>query len=167
MIETGILWIALFIVCVLFFLQRDLCRRFKANFTDDISSGEESSSVPSDTNEIVEKSNSTLSPVIWNASANRTVTVDANNEQTIEETVSVQKSDSTDEGDFEVISKEQLNNVMADTQNSDANNDGGERRFSISEEGISEANDKFPQQMTTKNSNWNTMELGEKRKRLR
>lgn len=158
MIETGILWIALFIVCVLFFLQRDLYRRFKANFTDDTSS---------DTHEVVEKFNSSLSPVIWNASSNKTITVDANNEQSIEETVSVQRSDSTDEGDFEVISKEQLNNVMADTQNGDANNDGGERRFSISEEGISEANDKFPQQMTTKNPNWNLMELGEKRKRLR
>lgn len=76
--------------------------------------------------------------------------------------VPVQKSDS-DEGDFEVISKEQLND-MADMQNGD-NNDGQERRFSVSEE--NEANDKFPQQVTSKSSNWNTMELGEKRKRLR
>lgn len=152
MIETGILWIILFIVCV-FFLQRDLCRRFKAKFTDDNSSDEESS-VPSDTNEVKSKIS------IETLCGKKSVTVDTN-EHKIEATVPVQRSDS-DEGDFEVISKEQLND-MADTDN--ANNDGGERRFSVSEEG--EANDKFPQQMTTKNSNWNTMELGEKRKRLR
>lgn len=154
MIETGILWIILFIVCV-FFLQRDLCRRIKTKFTDDISSGEESS-VSSDTNELKTKTS------IENLTTKKLVTVDTN-EQIIDDTVPVQKSDS-DEGDLEVISKEQFNE-MADTPNGFANDGGGERRFSISEEG--EANDKFPQQMTTKNSNWNMMELGEKRKRLR
>lgn len=156
MIETGIVWIILFIVCV-FFLQRDLCRRFKAKFTDDISSGEESS-VLSDTNEVkTEKS-------IENLTTKKLVKLETN-EQIINDTVPVQKSDS-DEGDFEVISKEQFNE-MANTQNGvdTTANDGGERRFSVSEEG--EANDKFPQQMTTKNPNWNMMELGEKRKRLR
>lgn len=160
MIETGILWIVLLIVCVLlFFLQRDLCRRFKTKFTDDISSGDESS-VPSDTNEIV-KINTSIEQLY----VKETVTVDTN-EQFTDEIVPVQKSDS-DEGDFEVISKEQLND-MDDNQNGvehNAHDDGGERRFSVSEEG--EINDKFPQQMTTKNSNWNMMELGEKRKRLR
>lgn len=47
--------------------------------------------------------------------------------------------------------------------------DGGDvvRKISTSEE--TEKDDKFPQQMThnNKNANWNTMELGEKRKRLR
>lgn len=156
MIETGILWIILFIVCV-FFLQRDLCRRFKTKFTDDISSGEESS-VPSETNETVFNQENHHSSIETNVIVKKSVTVDTN-EQNIEETVAVHKSDS-DEGDFEVISKEQLND-MADQHNGE--NEGGERRFSVSEE----ANDKFPEQMTTKNSNWNTMELGEKRKRLR
>lgn len=60
---------------------------------------------------------------------------------------------------------------MGDTmENNHNNNDGGEgdavRKVSTSEE--TEKDDKFPQQMAhNKNSNWNTMELGEKRKRLR
>lgn len=55
---------------------------------------------------------------------------------------------------------------MGDTpQNNDGKNDAA-RRISTSEE--TEKDDKFPQQMANnKNANWNTMELGEKRKRLR
>lgn len=69
----------------------------------------------------------------------------------------VQRSDSA-EGDFEIISKEQFYE-MADTPN------GVENAEAQRED--AEANDKFPQKMDTKNANWNTMELGEKRKRLR
>lgn len=94
------------------------------------------------------------------------VIVDTDNEPFSQQNDQIEKSDS-DEGDFEVISKEQFDKNMADTQNGvgNANKNGGERRFSITEDG--EATDKFPQKINNKSSNWNFMELGEKRKRLR
>lgn len=127
---------------------------------DDISSSSEESIASKDTT--IEAITQLL---VENTYAKKVATVDAL--ETAIETkteVPVQKSVS-DEGDFEVISKEQLND-MADMQNGVENTgDGQERRFSVSEE--NEAKDKFPQQTTSKSSNWNTMELGEKRKRLR
>lgn len=51
--------------------------------------------------------------------------------------------------------------------NNDDGNGDAVRKMSMSEE--TEKDDKFPQQMSnnSKSANWNTMELGEKRKRLR
>lgn len=58
----------------------------------------------------------------------------------------------------------QQQHTMGDNPNGE--NDGGDsRKISTSEE--TEKDDKFPQQMNNKNANWNMMELGEKRKRLR
>lgn len=74
----------------------------------------------------------------------------------------VQKSESDEGLDFEFILKKELDE-MADIPN--GGEDANARKFSVSEEG--EADDKFPQQVAHKNANWNTMELGEKRKRLR
>lgn len=56
---------------------------------------------------------------------------------------------------------------MAENQNGiDNDNDNDEqRKLSVTEQ--KEVDDKFPQQIASKNANWNTMELGEKRKRLR
>lgn len=136
-------------------LQRDLCQRFNSNDLEDTSRGEKST-IQSDTTNNV-KSFSLIEKLDADKSTVDTIDLPT---QII---VSVQKSDKID---IEVVSKEQLNE-MADVQNSIENGTaGGEnRRFSISEE--TEANDKFPQQISTKNANWNTMELGEKRKRLR
>lgn len=77
----------------------------------------------------------------------------------------VHKSDSDEGLDFEFILRKELDE-MADVPNGAENEDSNARKFSVSE--AAEADDKFPQQVThTKNANWNTMELGEKRKRLR
>lgn len=54
---------------------------------------------------------------------------------------------------------------MVENNNNDDGNGDAVRKISVSEE--TEKDDKFPQQMNTKNPNWNMMELGEKRKRLR
>lgn len=58
---------------------------------------------------------------------------------------------------------------MGDSMENNHVDDGGDvvRKISPSEE--TEKDDKFPQQMAknSKSANWNTMELGEKRKRLR
>lgn len=106
----------------------------------------------SDTSEL------TINPLIINNScAEKSATVDANNseDRAIDK---VQKSDS-DEGDFEIISKEHIPE-MADAPN------GMENAETQRED--AEANDQFPQQVSnTKNSNWNSTELAEKRKRLR
>lgn len=133
-----------------FFLrQRDLYRRFKLRYSTNSNSGNESS-VRSDTSELPAVSS------IFIPCADKSATVDANNSiNPAAETV--QRSDSA-EGDFEIISKEQFYE-MADTPN------GVENAEAQRED--AEANDKFPQKMDTKNANWNTMELGEKRKRLR
>lgn len=143
-------------------LQSDLCRKFKSSYSD--------KSINSEDDENLKFEKKTLLS-IQNSYAEKSATVDTENETIIEKTtVQVEKSDS-DEGDFEVISKEQLND-MADMQNGENMHEGGghdERRYSISEEGLSEAKDKFPQEITNKSipTNWNMMELGEKRKRLR
>lgn len=66
---------------------------------------------------------------------------------------------------FEQVIAGEMGDVM-ENNNDDGGNDAA-RKMSMSEE--TEKDDKFPQQMATgtKNANWNTMELGEKRKRLR
>lgn len=148
-----------FIIRFVSLLQRNLYQRFKSKYSEDTSGGDKS---------IVNQNDSTIKAnklsFVEELHAEKSTKVDATN-SLIETTVPVQKSDS-DEGDIEVISKEQLDD-MADMQNgTDNSNEGdGTRRFSVSEE--TEANDKFPQQITNKSANWNTMELGEKRKRLR
>lgn len=82
----------------------------------------------------------------------------------IEETVSVHKSNS----DLEFIPANQQQQAIAMAENQNGT-DGEQRKLSVSEQ--TEVDDKFPQQMaqsTAKiNANWNMMELGEKRKRLR
>lgn len=70
-----------------------------------------------------------------------------------------------DEGDFEIISEEQLRE-MADNQNG-IDNAETQRENAETQRENAEKTDQFPQQVTNKNSNWNMMELGEKRKRLR
>lgn len=135
--------------------QADLYRRLQSKDSDNKIEQEESSSC--DTVKLPAISSSCESY------AEKSATVDAT-EPIVEESVPVQKSDS-DEGDFEFISNEPLDD-MADMQNgaADTAEEGDTRRISVSED--AEANDKFPQQMAKKSS-WNTMELGEKRKRLR
>lgn len=75
------------------------------------------------------------------------------------------RSDS-DEGDFEIISEEQLRD-MADNPNGIENAET-QRENAETQRENAEKTDQFTQQVTNKtNSNWNMMELGEKRKRLR
>lgn len=132
-------------------LQRELYQRFKSKWSGDITSDGDSS-VSSDSITIEHKSSASDSNAD-NSSAVNT------NESIEEETISVHKFDS-DGGDIE-----DSVNEMAEVQNGTENEGGDKRAVSLSEQ--TEADDKFPQQMSTKNANWNTMELGEKRKRLR
>lgn len=76
-----------------------------------------------------------------------------------------QKSDS-DDGDFEIVNKELIVVKMA-SNGTEGDGDQVKRKQSFNE--LSENHDKFPEQMShsSKKSNWNTMEVGEKRKRLR
>lgn len=135
-------------------LQRILCQRFKSRCSKKDSSENESS---------VRSGTSELPPVslIKNSCASiKSATVDAN-KLTVQATDKVHKSDS-DEGDFEIISTEQLAE-MADIANGTENATEGTER----QREDAEAKDQFPQQIKNDRSNWNMMELGEKRKRLR
>lgn len=93
-------------------------------------------------------------------------TVDATHNKTLAPPSAVgqsQKSDS-DDGDFEIVNKTDYLEKMEN--NGNENDASAAVKQTVGED--AEASDKFPQQMAnSKKSNWNTMELGEKRKRLR
>lgn len=153
------------IVCLFFFFlyfyrQRNLYQRFKSKyFTDDVSISDE-------------KSSSSLS--IGNSDTiqiggEKVCSVNCLYESKLDESVlrilPLELQSTRKQQQQQVIAAE-----MGDTMEN--NHDGGGsddavRKVSTSEE--TEKDDKFPQQMAnnSKNANWNTMELGEKRKRLR
>lgn len=143
-------------------LQRELYQRFKSNCSND-TTGDENSSIGSDTIK------SKASVIKLNATTSTASLV--SHQTVIEETVSVHKSNS----DLEISpenqrqQQQQQDIEMAENQNGTENDGGEQRKLSVSEQ--TEVDDKFPHQMaqsTTKiNANWNMMELGEKRKRLR
>lgn len=70
------------------------------------------------------------------------------------------------EADFEIVTAENIA-TMADNDLANNNNEATDNKPNFSMGDEAEATDKFPQQMTNSKANWNMMELGEKRKRLR
>lgn len=85
------------------------------------------------------------------------------NSATVDATQKKNASDSSD-GDFEFVSEvESLENM--DTNEHNPSEEDSNRTISISEE--AESRDEFKQMNNSVTANWNMMEVGEKRKRLR
>lgn len=148
----------------MFCLQRNLSQRFKSKDSKKRNRNHESCA-RSDTSELP------ASFLIKNNScAEKSATVDIN--KTFNQIVDREHKSDSDEGDFEIISEEQLRE-MADNQNGIENAETQreiaetQRQNAETQRENAEKTDQFPQQVTNKNANWNMMELGEKRKRLR
>lgn len=169
-----------FILIRYFFInfQRNLYVRFKSKyFTDENSKSDGESSLSSaalsvhssDTIEIGDGKVCSLNHFYANQ-------LDASVEKNIESTRTddtifspgLQCTKSVEINCTSIAKQQQQQTVNAAKMGDTVENSDGDaaRRISTSEE--TEKDDKFPQQMANnKNSNWNTMELGEKRKRLR
>lgn len=138
--------------------QQNLYGRFKRRyFTDDDSSGDKSSSLcvdDSDTIEISDKKECSISCVYEDKLDASVLKILPSKLQSIEQQQTQQQ--------------QMIVTEMGDAMENNHENGGDVvRKISTSEE--TEKDDKFPQQMANNNksANWNTMELGEKRKRLR
>lgn len=141
----------------MFCLQKNLSQRFKSKYSKKRNSNHESCA-RSDTSELPASS-----LIKNNSCAEKSATVDTN--KTLNQIVDREHKSDSDEGDFEIISEEQLRE-MADNQNGIENAET-QRENAETQRENAEKTDQFPQKVTIKNANWNMMELGEKRKRLR
>lgn len=156
-------------MCLFFFptIQRNLYGRFRVRYsTDDDDDGsksdEKSPSLCVDSSDTLEICDKTVCSVN-NLHANK---LDASALR-----VSPAELQSIEEHQLRNEQQQQQLIVAEMGDSMENNHDGGDvvRKISTSEE--TEKDDKFPQQMAKNNknnmANWNTMELGEKRKRLR
>lgn len=85
------------------------------------------------------------------------------NSATVDATQKKNASDSSD-GDFEFVNEEESLAAM-DTNGHHSSEEDSNRTISVSEE--AESRDEFKQMNNKVTANWNMMEVGEKRKRLR
>lgn len=159
-------------MCACFFsfsiIQRNLYGRFKGRyFTDDDDDGSKSDKKSpslcvdsSDTLEICDKTVCSVDNLCENKLDASALRISPTELQSIGE----QQQQKEQQQQPQLIVAE-----MGDSMENNHVDDGGDavRKISTSEE--TEKDDKFPQQMAknSKSANWNTMELGEKRKRLR
>lgn len=160
-------------LCACFFsfsiIQRNLYGRFKGRyFTDDDGDGSKSDEKSpslcvdsSDTLEICDKTVCSVDNLCENKLDASALRISPTELQSIGEQ---QQQKEQQQQQPQLIVAE-----MGDSMENNHVDDGGDavRKISTSEE--TEKDDKFPQQMAknSKSANWNTMELGEKRKRLR
>lgn len=148
-----------------FYFQQNLCKRFQTK--TDQRDTEPPSSSGSECGTNSENSIDSLCVV------KKSATVDATDSEKV---VVVPRTPETEGSDidFEFVTTEniekmaenELANGGVETLNNNNEINDEKLNFSVGDD-ATEATDKFPQQMGKTKSNWNMMELGEKRKRLR